>query len=249
MPERVGIVGVPPLDIIAKLNRQNDTIVDLDEPQTKVAIDQSAHWLPRVYCVILRTVVLNCMELALDRLYIDIGPGKCDAALHVADILEDMLAIPVHRTCNEDSLDFGFPLCTTEMPLIEKFIAITKSVQLATPHTPLPPCQPLCGFWGVPPRDFSLLESFPARTHVFGWTRCMENKTPAKLQLEQQVDVCLPTVFFAQSFCAKAALAHHLGRKHPQALVIDSDVSTSNSAKAKIEAFLELSGIPIAQPD
>ena len=118
MPERVGIVGVPPLDIIAKLNRQNDTIVDLDEPQTKVAIDQSAHWLPRVYCAILRTVVLNCMELALDRLYIDIGPGKCDAALHVADILEDMLAIPVHRTCNEDSLDFGFPLCTTEMPLI-----------------------------------------------------------------------------------------------------------------------------------
>ena len=42
------------------------------------------------------------------------------------------------------------------------------------------------------------------------------------------------------------ALAQHLGRKHPQALVIDCDVSPSNSARAKIEAFLELSGVPTA---
>ena len=32
MVERVGIVGVPPLAVIAELNRRGDVIVDLDEP-------------------------------------------------------------------------------------------------------------------------------------------------------------------------------------------------------------------------
>lgn len=52
----------------------------------------------------------------------------------------------------------------------------------------------------------------------------------------------IPTVFFAQSFCAKTALARFLASRHPHALYLDVDVHTGNSAKAKIEAFLELSG-------
>lgn len=71
----------------------------------------------------------------------------------------------------------------------------------------------------------------------------MENKTPADLDLERHCDPNLPTVFFAQSFCAKSALAKHLADKHPKAIAVDCDVTASNSTRAKIEAFLELSGI------
>jgi hypothetical protein len=247
MGERVGIVGVPPLAVIAELNRRGDVIVDLDEPQVAAPMDQTATRIPRVYCAILRTVVLNCLHLRLDRVYIDVGPGKCDGALHVAEVLADMLKVPVIPTRNQDDLPFGTPLCTARMPLMDKFSRITHSVQSAAAHASLPVCTPVCGFWGVPPRDFSLLAPFPDATHVFGWTRCMENKTPADLDLERQFDPNIPTVFFAQSFCAKSALAQHLAAKHPRALAIDCDVTPGSSTRAKIEAFLELAGIEPAR--
>jgi hypothetical protein len=104
-------------------------------------------------------------------------------------------------------------------------------------------CRPTAGFWGVPPRDFSILSGFPDTTHVYGWTRCMENKTPANQELEIHINTEVPTIFFAQSFCAKTALAHHLAEKHPRALYLDCDVSAGSSTRAKIEAFLELSGV------
>jgi hypothetical protein len=94
----------------------------------------------------------------------------------------------------------------------------------------------------VPPRDFAILDLFPPTTHVYGWSRCMENKTPADLRLESRVNLAVPTVFFAQSFCAKTALARHLASRHPRGLYVDCDVSASSSVRAKIEAFLELSG-------
>lgn len=240
---RIGIVGVPPLAVIAAINRRGDTIVDLDEPQVSASLDQTAPFIPRVYCAILRTVVLNSLHLELDEVVIDVGPGKCDCALHVAEILDDLLTVPITRTRNQDTQPFGHPLCTAEMPLMEKFSRITRGVQSAAPYKPMTPCLPSCGFWGVPPRDFSLLAPFPDTTHVFGWTRCMENKTPADLELEKVVDPTIPTVFFAQSFCAKAALAKHLAGKHPRAMAIDCDVTPGSSTRAKIEAFLELSGI------
>lgn len=243
MPKRTGIVGVPPLAVIEAINRQGDIIIDLDEPQVRASLDLTASLIPRVYCAILRTVVLNCMQLQLDQIYIDVGPGKCDCALHVAEVLADTLPIPVIRTRNQDTKAFGTPLCTARLPLTTKFSQITKGVQSAIPYQPLEPCLPICGFWGVPPRDFSLLELFPDTTHVFGWTRCMENKTPADLELEKQFNPAIPTVFFAQSFCAKTALAKHLAARHPRALAIDCDVSPGSSTRAKIEAFLELSGI------
>jgi hypothetical protein len=71
----------------------------------------------------------------------------------------------------------------------------------------------------------------------------MENKTPANMELETYYNGDVPTVFFAQSFCAKTALAHHLARLHPRSLFLDCDVTAGNSAGAKIEAFLELSGV------
>ncbi len=243
-PIRVGIVGVPPLDVIRELCEADCRILDLDEPQVHKSIDLSSELLPRVYCAILRTVVLNAMFLDLDRVYIDVGPGKCDCALHVASILEEMLTAPVIRTTNLDNQPFGTPICRTRMKLFDKFMAVTAGVRSVKPADNLEPCTPTAGFWGVPPRDFSILEAFPDTTHIYGWTRCMENKTPADLELETHVNPDIPMVFFSQSFCAKSALAHHLARLHPRALFLDCDVTAGNSARAKIEAFLELSGVP-----
>ena len=252
MNKKIGIVGVPPLEIISRIRADQDRIVDLDEPQLQLPIDLSAEFLPRVYCAILRTVVLNVMHLELDRIYIDVGPGKCDCALHVATILKDMQKnqqnpVPVICTRNQDSHDFGYPVCRSSLPLLDKLLAITAGVQSSEPWSELEPCQPTAGFWGVPPRDFSILSLFPDTTHVYGWTRCMENKTPAGLALESYYNPAIPTVFFAQSFCAKTALARHLADQHPKALYLDCDVSAGSSARAKIEAFLELSGVTDGQ--
>ena len=74
----------------------------------------------------------------------------------------------------------------------------------------LPESKAQFGFWGVPPNDLSILEIFPDSTHVFGWSRCVEAKNPANIELEMMVDENLPTVFFAQTFCAKNQLAKYL---------------------------------------
>jgi hypothetical protein len=245
MNKKIGIVGIPPLEVIRKINRDGDTIIDLDEPQLKLPIDLTSGLLPRVYCAILRTVVLNAMHLGLDRIYIDVGPGKCDCALHVARILQDTQTVPVTTTRNLDDRPHGVPICRSGMPLLEKLLAITKSVQSDQPSPDQDPCTPTAGFWGVPPRDFSILSLFPDTTHVYGWTRCMENKTPADLEMESHYNPHIPTVFFAQSFCAKTSLAAHLARQHPRGLFLDCDVHAGSSARAKIEAFLELSGLQL----
>ncbi|MDH5297643.1 MAG: hypothetical protein OEV91_01335 [Desulfobulbaceae bacterium] len=239
---QVGIVGVPPLMVIRHLNQQGLIIHDLDAMLVKADLETVSQLLPRVYCAILRTVVLNGLHLDLDGIVIDVGPGKCDAAFHVAAILEQALEIPVIRTENRDDADFGTPICRSTLPLMEKLIRITEGVKRPEPAPPPPACPPTAGFWGVPPRDFSILELFPDTTHVYGWSRCMENKTPAADRLEAHMNPAVPTVFFAQSFCAKTALARHLAGRHPHALYLDIDVHTGGSAKAKIEAFLELSG-------
>ena len=241
---RVGIVGVPPLTVIRHLNERGTAILDLDAMLVKADLEAVSQLLPRVYCAVLRTVVLNGLYLDLDAIVIDIGPGKCDAAFHVAAILEETLAIPVIRTENLDREGVGTPVCRGRLPLLEKMVRITEGVKRATAE-PDPPtaCLPTAGFWGVPPRDFSILELFPDTTHVYGWSRCMENKTPAAHHLEAHYNPEVPTVFFAQSFCAKTALARFLAGRHPHALYLDVDVHTTGSAKAKIEAFLELSGV------
>jgi hypothetical protein len=239
---QVGIVGIPPLAVIRDLNERRVAIHDLDALLVTTDLEESVAHLPRVYCAILRTVVLNALHLELDAIFIDVGPGKCDAAFHVAAVLEATLTIPVIRTVNDDALSFSTPICESRLPLLEKFQRITEGVKLAVPGPPPAPSPPTAGFWGVPPRDFSILSLFPETTHVYGWTRCMENKTPADTELEAFFNPEVPTVFFAQSFCAKTALARLLAGQHPRALYLDVDVHPGSSAKAKIEAFLELSG-------
>jgi len=237
---------MPPLAIIKELNADSITIHDLDTPMIKADMELTAPFLPRVYCAILRTVVLNALHLTLDAIYIDVGPGKCDCALHTATVLQDMLDIPVHKTRNDDTTAFGNPISRTKLDLLQKFERITEGVKTATKPSDQPSaCTPTAGFWGVPPRDFSILELFPDTTHIYGWTRCMENKTPADHELELHFNPDVPTVFYAQSFCAKTALARHLALNHPHGLCLDSDVTAGSSAKAKIQAFLELSGVKL----
>ena len=253
MQKTIGIVGIPPLEIIRQINEEQGRIVDLDEPQLPLPMNRETH-LPQVYCAILRTVMLNAMNMSLDRVYIDVGPGKCDCALHVATVLQNFLTIPVITTRNRDSVGFGVPICRSNLPLLEKLQAVTKGVQSCEPSPAHTASIATAGFWGVPPRDFSLLSLFPDSTHVYGWSRCMENKTPADIDLESYCNPAVPTVFFAQSFCAKTALAKHLAERHPKGLYVDCDVNAGSSVRAKIEAFLELSRdtasvAPIASTD
>ena len=92
---------------------------------------------------------------------------------------------------------------------------------------------------GVPPNDMEILKLFPNSTHIYGWIRCVEAGTPANLDLEMFVDEDVPTVFYAQAFCAKSQLAKFLADKY-NGLYIDIDDYASNSINAKIEAFLRL---------
>ncbi|HIP83420.1 MAG TPA: hypothetical protein EYH19_07610, partial [Desulfocapsa sulfexigens] len=174
--QRAGIVGVPPLSVMELLATPEFEIFDLDEPQGKIDIETASPFLPRVYCGILRTVISNSLAIQPDIIYIDTGSGKCDCAVHTATVLEDILPnCRIEKTRNNDSADFGNPLCRTRMNLADKMAAITASVQNPLPYKALKACNPTAGFWGVPPRDFSLLKFFPDTTHIYGWTRCMEN--------------------------------------------------------------------------
>ncbi|MBE0583012.1 MAG: hypothetical protein IH612_04540, partial [Desulfofustis sp.] len=114
--KRTGIVGVPPLEVIESIRQDNGLIFDLDEPIVQSSIEAASPFLPSVYCAILRTVVINAVSLDLDVIYIDVGPGKCDCAMHTATILEDSLPrTMIVRTRNQDRIDFGTPVCRTRM--------------------------------------------------------------------------------------------------------------------------------------
>ena len=131
------------------------------------------------------------------------------------------------------------PISKSNLPLKEKIEKITANIIEEKDYSYLPKCKAQFGFWGVPPNDLGILEIFPDNTHVFGWSRCVEAKNPGNIELEMFVQKDLPTVFFAQTFCAKNQLAKYLANKH-NGLYIDIDGTPTNSIKAKIEAFIKL---------
>ena len=130
-------------------------------------------------------------------------------------------------------------VCTSNLPLIEKFDTIMNNVLEGVPDKEYVQVKAEFGFWGVPPNDYEILKLFPNTTHIYGWTRCTEARVPADLDLEMFVDPDVPTVFYAQAFCAKTQLAKYLADKY-NGLYIDVDDYINNSIKAKIEAFLRL---------
>jgi len=259
----IGFVGCPPEEELAA--RRGDHLVDLDNSLPGVPYDGvhpepfdfaqgklrrgaqgspggSESLLPRTTCRILRRVLDNALFLQPDEILIDEGYGKCDAARGLADLLADVLDTPVIRTRNDNRQGLGTPISDSELPLLRKVELILQG--LAEPQTLdlRPEPNPRAAIWGVPAADLSIYELFPDGAQVLGWTRCLENRTPADWKLEMWVPEGRPTVFFTQTFCAKGLIAQHLARKH-DGLFVDVDGVLSQPIRSKIEAFLRFRGV------
>lgn len=232
----IGFWGYPNPKIVEKTKKEypNAEWIDLD-------IDfgyQDKNILPDSYCKIVKNIINNTVKLNPEKIIAPIGKDKCDSGWFAAKLLKD-LGYNVEESIYEN-LENPYPIkiCISSMPLYDKFVTITDNI-IERKEIITTQCQPKFGFWGVPPNDLELLKLFPDETHVYGWTRCVEAGTPADIDLEMYVDEDVPTVFYAQAFCAKSQLAKYLADKY-NGLYIDIDDYANNSIKAKIEAFLRL---------
>lgn len=235
----IGFWGFIPKNVV-ELNKKlypNAIWVDLDinfnYPQVKIIPDAS--------CKIIKNIFDNAFFLKekIVKILAPIGKDKCDSAFFAAVILkENGFNVETFEFC-ETAKGVNFyetPICESNLALRQKIELITGNIVEEKPLK-LEKCLPRFGFWGVPPNDLSILELFPNNTHVFGWTRCAEAKAPADIELEMHLIENLPTIFYAQTFCAKNELAKYLADKH-NGLYIDVDGWATNSTIAKIEAFL-----------
>lgn len=235
--------GYPNNDLIYSMKEKHpeanwvDLDIDYGYPDLKM--------LPDAYCVIIKNIYNNAIYLK-DRIIevlAPIGKDKCDSAYFLSEILKDE-GFKVTQSVFEgvysgDINKLKLPISKSNLPLKEKIELITKNIYEKKDYSNLPQVKATCAFWGVPPNDLSILDLFPPSTHVFGWTRAVEANYPGDFKIETYVDKNLPTVFFTQSFCSKTQLARYLANKY-NGLCIDIDSIPTNSAKAKIEAFLKL---------
>lgn len=209
-----------------------DLDIDFNYPDKKI--------LPDAYCKIIKNIINNACHLkdSLIAVIAPIGKDKCDSGWFASEVLKDLGLNVVTTIFEEFSHRKEVKISTSNLPLRQKIEAITASI--VEPATlELEQCEARFGFWGVPPNDLSILELFPDNTHLYGWTRCVEARTPADIDLEMMVDKDVPTIFYSQAFCAKAQLAKYLADKY-NGLYIDIDDKITNSTRAKIEAFLRL---------
>lgn len=241
MKNKIGFWGYPHPKIIAEVKQEYPAAqwVDLDvEISPKVP---NANILPESYCKIIKQIINNALYLKdeIIKIIAPIGKDKCDSGWFAAQLLKDM-GFEVTETKFE-TFEYRSPIkiSTSNMPLYDKITTITKNIIDNTLDKNIVQCQPKFGFWGVPPNDLEVLKLFPNETHVYGWTRCVEAKVPADIELEMYVEPDVPTVFYAQAFCSKTQLAKYLANKY-NGLYIDIDDYATNSVKAKIEAFLRL---------
>lgn len=236
----IGFWGYPCPEVVSSLKQEHpnakwiDLDVDFDYPDASI--------LPEAYCKIIKNIINNAIYLkdSVLKIVAAIGKEKCDSGWFAAQVLKD-LGFDVVETIYE----LTYPqkeilISTSDMPLIEKVTMITDSIINPIDKSKIiNQCEAKFGFWGVPPNDLEILKLFPDNTHVFGWTRCVEAGTPADVKLEMYVDKNIPTVFYSQAFCAKSQLAKYLADKY-NGLHVDIDDYSTNSVKAKIEAFLRL---------
>ncbi len=234
----VGFWGYPDPDLIAKYKKQypNHQWVDLDIDfgYPKYAI------LPEAYCKIVKNMIYNAMYLRdkIDVILAPIGKEKCDSGWFAAKLLKDMGFFVEESIYEKTSAPKPILISISNLPLRQKIEAITANI--IEPQTlDIEYVKPEFGFWGVPPNDLSVLELFPDNTHVYGWTRCVEAGVPANIEMEMFVDKDVPTVFYAQAFCAKTQLAKYLADKY-NGLYVDIDDVVTNSVRYKIEAFIKL---------
>jgi len=238
----IGFVGCPPEEELAARRRHH--LVDLDN-FLEGAPARGESLLPRTTCRIIRLLLDNALHLKPDEILIDEGYGKCDSARGLADLLEDLLGIPVIRTRNENRAGAGTPICDSDLPLLRKVELILQGLVEPQPLELRRESSPRAAIWGVPAADFSIYGLFPDGTQVLGWTRCLENRTPADWELEMWAPEGRPTVFFSQTFCAKGIIAQRLARKY-DGLYVDADGALSQPVRAKIEAFLRFRGVTCA---
>ena len=242
MKKLIGFWGYPRPEVIrqTKLEYPDCEFIDLDinfgYPDLKIAPDN--------YCIIIKNIINNAFFLKdkLVKILAPIGKDKCDSGYFVSEILKEKGFKVVQSIFEEKCTDITqlkLPICKSNLPLKKKIEIITKNITEEKDYSYLKPTKAKFGFWGVPPNDLSILDLFPEGTEVFGWTRAVEAKYPADYEIETYVDKDLPTVFFTQAFCSKTLIAKELANKY-NGLFIDIDSIPSNSAKAKIEAFLKL---------
>jgi hypothetical protein len=239
---KVGIAGVPDQETLDRYKKIGVEIVDLDMPIDGLDyFDVIEKLSPKIYCATLKTVFVNALTLTPNVIIADVGEGKCDGMRFIAEVLCDLLTdIEIITTRNVNTKPQGNPISVSDLPLKEKMNRIVNSVIMEVDKN-VTPCKPNAGFWGVPPRDFSILDLFPNKTHIYGWARCMENKAPENMEIEMYVDEGIPIVFFAQSFCQKTMLAKYLASKY-NGLFVDVDALLDDSTRAKVIAFLTLRG-------
>ena len=244
MKDKIGFWGYPHPEVINKVKSEYPDAhwFDLDFDFSEFVPD--ANILPESYCKIIKQIINNSVYYKdeIIKIVAPIGKDKCDSGWFAAQILKDM-GFDVEETKFE-TFEYRKPLIisTSNMPLYDKVNTITANIvkdeEWIMPEI-YSQSKAKFGFWGVPPNDLSILKLFPDDTHVYGWTRCVEAGVPADIELEMFVDEDVPTVFYAQSFCAKAQLAKYLANKY-NGLYIDIDDYATNSVRAKIEAFLRL---------
>ena len=187
---------------------------------------------------IIKNVINNSMELKPVKIVAPIGKDKCDSGWFAAQVLKDKGFNVVETIYEQTTKKNDIVISTSNLQLFKKVDTIMGNI-ITPKHYNLPQTKAEFGFWGVPPNDMEILNLFPNTTHVYGWIRCVEAGTPADIELEMHVDEDVPTVFYAQAFCAKAQLAKYLADKY-NGLYVDIDDFANNSIKAKIEAFLRL---------
>ena len=233
----IGFWGYPNPELVKQIKEQypNSHWVDLDidfgNPDKEI--------LPKSYCKIIKNIVNNAIAIKPMKILAPIGKDKCDSGWFVSKVLTDMgfdCITSIYETLEPRK---EIKVCTSNLPLIEKFDTIMNNVIDGIPDKEFPQVKAEFGFWGVPPNDYEILKLFPNTTHIYGWTRCTEAGVPADIDLEMFVEPDVPTVFYAQAFCAKTQLAKYLADKY-NGLYIDVDDYINNSIKAKIEAFLRL---------
>ncbi len=241
MKNKIGFWGYPHPKVIERVKSEypQATWFDLDfDFSPKVP---ESNILPESYCKIIKQIINNSLYFRdeIIKIVAPIGKDKCDSGWFAAQLLRDM-GFDVEETKFE-TFEYRKPvvISTSNMPLYDKVTAITANIVEEKPIDNIVQCKPKFGFWGVPPNDLEVLRLFPDETHVYGWTRCVEAKVPADIELEMYVEPDVPTVFYAQAFCSKTQLAKYLANKY-NGLYIDIDDYATNSVKAKIEAFLRL---------
>lgn len=239
MKSKIGFWGYPHPKVIERIKKEYpnaqwfDLDFDLGASDTNI--------LPESYCKVIKQIINNsiCYKDEIIKIVAPIGKDKCDSGWFAAQLLRDM-GFDVEETKFE-TFEYRKPIVisTSNLPLYDKVTAITGNIVTQKEIKNLTQCRPKFGFWGVPPNDLEVLKLFPNETHVYGWTRCVEAGVPADIELEMYVDEDVPTVFYAQAFCAKTQLAKYLANKY-NGLYIDIDDYATNSINAKIEAFLRL---------